>query len=100
MLGGVGKDESSPKKRYKDSLTVINNEENWDKDMDDYDKDSEDSVDKEDLYTNFVRIEVLVNDEIGEMGEVVKRIHGDDVAIEDGGVPAAADVIEDLANRF
>ncbi|KAG5880094.1 hypothetical protein JTB14_011597 [Gonioctena quinquepunctata] len=47
MLGGGGEDESSPKKRYIDPLTVINNEENWAKDMDDYDKDSEDSVDKE-----------------------------------------------------
>ncbi|KAG5880486.1 hypothetical protein JTB14_035197 [Gonioctena quinquepunctata] len=41
MLGGG---ESSPQKRYIDPLMVINNEENWDKDMDDYDKDS---VDKE-----------------------------------------------------
>ncbi|KAG5874592.1 hypothetical protein JTB14_001226 [Gonioctena quinquepunctata] len=51
---------------------------------------------------NFVQVVVvLVNDETGEMGEVVKQVGGDnDEAVEDGGVPAAADVIEDLASRF
>ncbi|KAG5880996.1 hypothetical protein JTB14_027396 [Gonioctena quinquepunctata] len=49
---------------------------------------------------NFVQVEVLVNDETGEMGEVVEQVGGDDEAVEDGGVSAAADVIEDLASRF
>ncbi|KAG5867737.1 hypothetical protein JTB14_010147 [Gonioctena quinquepunctata] len=43
---------------------------------------------------NFVQVEVLVNDETSEMGEVVAQV--DDEAVENGGVPAAADVIEDL----
>ncbi|KAG5861055.1 hypothetical protein JTB14_032830 [Gonioctena quinquepunctata] len=47
---------------------------------------------------NFVQVEVLVNDETGEIGEVVEQVGGDDEA--DGGVIAAADVIEDLARRF
>ncbi|KAG5874222.1 hypothetical protein JTB14_011312 [Gonioctena quinquepunctata] len=34
------------------------------------------------------------------MGGVVEQVGGDDEAVEDGGVPAAADVIEDLASRF
>ncbi|KAG5877867.1 hypothetical protein JTB14_031383 [Gonioctena quinquepunctata] len=46
---------------------------------------------------NFVQVEVLVNDETGEMGELVEQVGGDDEAVEDGGVPAAA---EDLARRF
>ncbi|KAG5858218.1 hypothetical protein JTB14_002330 [Gonioctena quinquepunctata] len=45
---------------------------------------------------NFVQVEVLVNDETGEMGEVVEQDGGDDEAVDNGGVPAAADVIEDL----
>ncbi|KAG5858398.1 hypothetical protein JTB14_012969 [Gonioctena quinquepunctata] len=45
---------------------------------------------------NFVQVEVLVNDETGEMGEVVEQVGGDDEAVESGGVPAAADVLEDL----
>ncbi|KAG5863520.1 hypothetical protein JTB14_003749 [Gonioctena quinquepunctata] len=36
-----------------------------------------------------------MNDETGEMGEVVEQGGGDDEAVEDGGVPAAADVIEE-----
>ncbi|KAG5861442.1 hypothetical protein JTB14_020434 [Gonioctena quinquepunctata] len=34
------------------------------------------------------------------MGEVVEQVGSDDEAVEDGGVSAAADVIEDLARRF
>ncbi|KAG5865550.1 hypothetical protein JTB14_009259 [Gonioctena quinquepunctata] len=49
---------------------------------------------------NFVQVEVLVNNETGEMGEVVEQVGGDDEVVEDGGVPAAADVTEDLARRF
>ncbi|KAG5872475.1 hypothetical protein JTB14_010612 [Gonioctena quinquepunctata] len=49
---------------------------------------------------SFVQVEVLVNDETGEMGEVVEQVGGDDEAVEDSGVPAAADVIEGLARRF
>ncbi|KAG5876813.1 hypothetical protein JTB14_014143 [Gonioctena quinquepunctata] len=49
---------------------------------------------------DFVQVELLVNDETGEMGVVVKQVGGYDEAVEDGGVPAAADVIEDLASRF
>ncbi|KAG5870850.1 hypothetical protein JTB14_029556 [Gonioctena quinquepunctata] len=49
---------------------------------------------------NFIQVEVLVNDETGEMGEVVEQVAGDDETVKDGGVPAAADVIEDLARRF
>ncbi|KAG5862019.1 hypothetical protein JTB14_013194 [Gonioctena quinquepunctata] len=48
---------------------------------------------------NFVQVEILVNDETGEMEEVVKQVGGEDEAVENGGVPAAADVIEDLARR-
>ncbi|KAG5879151.1 hypothetical protein JTB14_033356 [Gonioctena quinquepunctata] len=49
---------------------------------------------------NFVQEEVLVNDGTGGMGEVVEQVGSDDGAVEDGGVPAAADVVEDLARRF
>ncbi|KAG5861570.1 hypothetical protein JTB14_016420 [Gonioctena quinquepunctata] len=49
---------------------------------------------------NFVQVEVLGNDESGEMGEVVEQVGDDDEAVDDGRVPAAAGVIEDLARRF
>ncbi|KAG5870434.1 hypothetical protein JTB14_019163 [Gonioctena quinquepunctata] len=34
------------------------------------------------------------------VSEMVEQVGGDDEAVEDGGVPAAADIIKDLASRF
>ncbi|KAG5876309.1 hypothetical protein JTB14_010816 [Gonioctena quinquepunctata] len=58
-----------------DTSMVINNEENWDKDMDDYDKDSEDSVDKEVRDIN-MRERIDVNFHTDLQLEINKNIEG------------------------